>query len=259
MEIMGAAADAGPLKEASDKLAKGDERGATRIFDRILMSRGADARTYLGVASACQAARRFDLVATYAERGTESTPAADAAIHAKLYGMLGVARQQLGDYDAAIRAHQAALHLDGEDPAILNNLAYAYAEAPGMSDKLDEAERMAREAVSRATAKGQSAEDLAIYLDTLGWILFKRGLPGEALINLTAAADAMPYEPDILYHLSRAFAATGRLDEAREMLERAVKTDPKHVQAASALDEMRRMDAPAEDGPRASVGASPDR
>ncbi|MBM3496323.1 MAG: tetratricopeptide repeat protein [Armatimonadetes bacterium] len=254
LEGLGGSANYTALREGVAKLKSGDQAAAMRILDGLLSKKGATAATYVAVAAACQEARRYDLSASYAERGLAETPAAGADLHGALYSLLGAARQQLGDYDRAIEAHQAAMHLTPEEPAALNNLAYAYADAPDGLERMRDAERLAREAIDQAVAKGKPSAEMAVYLDTLGWVQFKRGDIEHALVNLLAAADALPNEPDILFHLAQAYSTTGRLADARVMLERALRTEPKHARAARALSELLALTEPQGDEPRATMG-----
>ncbi|NLH99985.1 MAG: tetratricopeptide repeat protein [Chthonomonadales bacterium] len=226
------------IRKAVEKLRAGDDAAATRMFDEMLARRGVKAETFVLVAAACQVARRFDLCAAYAERGLRETPGATAEVHGRLHSLLGSARQQLGDFDRAIESHLAARHLLPTDPAVLNNLAYAYSEAPNSIDRLRDAERLAQEAIDIAAEKNASPSEMAAYLDTLGWAQLKLGKLDYALANLTTAADTLPEETDIMFHLARAYQAIGRNKDAQVLYERMLRTDPKDARAAQALREL---------------------
>ncbi len=241
VETFGQAQDAPKLQAAVEKLKAGNEAGAVKEFYALLSRRRTTADTFALVAAACQEARRFDLSASYAERGLRSTPGATAEQHGRLYSLLGIARQQLGDFDRAIEAHQSARHLLPDDPAVLNNLAYAYADGPENTERLLQAVQMATTAIEMAAEKGRTANEIAIYRDTLGWAQLKLGQLDQALVNLTSAADTLANEPDVLVHLARAYTVSGRISDARIMLERAVKTDPKHARASRALAELKAL------------------
>lgn len=90
------------------------------------------------------------------------------------------------------------------DP-LKNTLAYLWAE---MDTHLDEATQLINEVL-------QSAPDVAAYLDTKGWILFKMKRPYDALQYLLKAAE-LEKDPVIFDHAGDALAATGMQAEAIE-------------------------------------------
>jgi Tfp pilus assembly protein PilF len=58
--------------------------------------------------------------------------------------------------------------------------------------------------------------------DTLGWALYKSGNYDDALKSFIKAAEYLPEEPNIRYHLGLAYLKKGINEKAREELERAV-------------------------------------
>ncbi len=69
--------------------------------------------------------------------------------------------------------------------------------------------------------------DNPAYLDTLGWVHFKRNELKPAVKNLQRAHELLGEEkiPEISYHLAEAYAATGRNAEAARLLEDVVASD----------------------------------
>jgi Flp pilus assembly protein TadD len=61
-------------------------------------------------------------------------------------------------------------------------------------------------------------------LDTVGWILFKRGEYQRAINTLTESARLLPESPGIQYHLGLAAQKAGNTALARESLEKAVNS-----------------------------------
>lgn len=104
---------------------------------------------------------------------------------------------------------------------------------------LAQAESLAIEAVEGAQSAGADQATMGVFLDTLGWVQFKRGDLRQALANLTRAADAAPDQPEILYHLALAYLAQGRRHDAIVMLERALKLKPNFTAASRRLSELR--------------------
>jgi Flp pilus assembly protein TadD len=62
------------------------------------------------------------------------------------------------------------------------------------------------------------------YLNTYGWVRYRRGQYGEAVSYLRRAATAAPDNPLMHYHLGMALLASGEPEAARTELERAVES-----------------------------------
>jgi len=116
-----------------------------------------------------------------------------------------------------------------------NDLAYLWAE---QGKNLTRAERMIREAVSYSP--GNSA-----YLDSLGWVRYKRGDLDGALKWLTRAARARRYrDAVILEHLGDTYWRLGRRDDAVESWSRALTL----LQAQAEREELRPDEARSHQG-----------
>jgi len=110
------------------------------------------------------------------------------------------------DWRGAIAVYERIrADIGDRDPAILNNLAWAYFNAGDTAKALP----LARRAAALAPTNGA-------VLDTLGWISFSadRGSP-EGLRLLRQAVEKAPANPNVRWHLAQALAASGRADEAR--------------------------------------------
>lgn len=115
-----------------------------------------------------------------------------------------------GDEEAA-RIHYELLVASGtEDPVVLNNLAWRYAEE-GRPEAVQLAERANRLAPENGSIS-----------DTYGWILYREGRLDDALAELRKAAEQSPDNPEIRYHLAKVLADAGQRSEAREILEQAL-------------------------------------
>ena len=77
---------------------------------------------------------------------------------------------KLNEYAKGEAELEALLQLDPEEAGVNNDLGYLYAD---QGKNLEKAEAMIRKAV-------QEEPDPAAYLDSLGWVLFKRGRFKEA-------------------------------------------------------------------------------
>jgi tetratricopeptide (TPR) repeat protein len=98
---------------------------------------------------------------------------------------LAKAYENMGDFDNAEEQLRLILATDTNDASACNELGYLLADR---GKKLEEAERLIRKAIRldeeerRAVkeAGNDGAEPLAAYLDSLGWVLFRRGNLKEA-------------------------------------------------------------------------------
>lgn len=133
-----------------------------------------------------------------------------------------------GHAKAAIEQYEIALKAAPQNPAILNNLAYAYQQ-----------EKDPR-ALETAEAAFKAAPESPIVMDTLGWILVDKGNDPRGLDLLRKAGAAAPKVPDIHLHLAVGLMKTGDKVGARKELEQLVelKTYPKLEEAKRLLKEL---------------------
>lgn len=225
-----------------EKLRAGDEEGAKALFERAIGAEPKNPIVYILPAHAFAEAGRPDRTIAYAERGLAATAGADARLHAQLYSLKGSALLELGDAPRALEANRAALRLMPDDTGLMNNLAYSMSELTSSDQYLREAEELATKAVTQAQSHDANTETLGIYIDTLGWVQFRAGKTAESLVALTHAAYLVPGQPEVLYHLARAFQANGRGADAAVMLRRAIKLKPGFARAQQALEEIRMYD-----------------
>ena len=166
--------------------------------------------------------RMQDVVKTY-EEASKANPKNGA-----LQLLLGTLYEQQGQLDLAAERYQQALTLDPSLAVAKNNLAYLLAE---QGKDLDKALDLAQEAKAALPDNANTA-------DTLGWVLYKKGVPSAAVGYLKEAEGLMqPTDPGlgpVRQHLALAEEASGKPDSARETLERALATlDEQRKQAAA--------------------------
>jgi Flp pilus assembly protein TadD len=127
---------------------------------------------------------------------------------------MGVVYEQKDDIPKAREAYEKVLAANPRFAAAANNLAWIYSEHGGDKDK---ALALAR------TAKEVAPDDPRIS-DTLGWILYKRGQHQQALVLLKESASKLPDNPQVQYHLGKAYVQVGDKDGARKALTVAVNS-----------------------------------
>ena len=91
-----------------------------------------------------------------------------------------------------------------DDAAVCNFYGYLLAE---MGKDLEHAEALVRMALAKEPANGY-------YLDSLGWVYYRRGEYGRAAKELERAVRIVADDPVILEHLGDAYAALSRFPEA---------------------------------------------
>jgi tetratricopeptide (TPR) repeat protein len=121
----------------------------------------------------------------------------------------------IGRVDAAVEAYREAARRWPESAMTLNALGYTLADR---TDEYKEAEKLIRKALK------YDPESPAI-VDSLGWVLHKRGRNEEALHHLESAYAEFP-DHEVAAHIVEVLAALDREDEALEILQAAEERDP---------------------------------
>jgi tetratricopeptide (TPR) repeat protein len=128
------------------------------------------------------------------------------------YVMLGMIEETEGNSAGAARRYQQALALDPRCAPAANNLGWHYAER---EDDLDKALELA------GRARAGLPDDPRV-ADTLGWILYRRGVYSAAVGPLREAATQMPENPEVRFHLGMAYLRNGEAEKARDELRSAL-------------------------------------
>ena len=71
-------------------------------------------------------------------------------------------------------------------------------------------------------------------IDSLGWVLYRQGEFGAALVQLERAYVLRP-DPEVAVHLSEVLWALGRKDDAQRVLHEALKKFPANAQLVEAI------------------------
>jgi putative PEP-CTERM system TPR-repeat lipoprotein len=111
-------------------------------------------------------------------------------------------------FKPAATQYEEMLKRQPDNPALLNNLAWAYQQ--GKDPR----------ALATAERAAKLAPDNPAVLDTLGWLLAEQGDTGRALPLLKKAVGAAPEARDTRYHLAAALYKSGDKSSARKELEK---------------------------------------
>jgi tetratricopeptide (TPR) repeat protein len=199
---------------------------------------------YLGIAQR-EAKQSQQAVATFEEALHEAQiEEDDDFVNAKFYFNYGAAAEQAGLYNKAADLLRKSIALDPENSAEASNyLGYMWADH---NMNLDEAETMIRRAL-------QSEPNNASYLDSLGWVEFRKGQFDRALDDLLRAVKAAGREDPVVFeHIGDTYLKLNRTAEALEAWQKALSLDPKNKNLADKIQATKKLigkDLPAQPNP----------
>lgn len=145
-------------------------------------------------------------------------------------GALVYARMK--EYAKARQTYETALALQPNSPVILNNLANL------LGEHLNEPDR----ALELATKAHSLEPDSAAIADTLGWIHFRRKDYAAAVPLLQEAADKLPNNPEVRYHLAMALLANGDKPAALQAFRAATGSTLDYADKADAREQLARLE-----------------
>jgi predicted O-linked N-acetylglucosamine transferase (SPINDLY family) len=152
---------------------------------------------------------------------------AQAPEYAKAHVNLGIGLEALGDIDGAIASHERALQSEAGDPFAnynLGKLLYGRGELPRASELLSHAL--------------QSRPDFPEARIVLALVHVSQGKLAHAATELEAALRQRPDDFGALIHYAATLRAMNRLDEARDVLKRAIAVDRNNPDAHAALSDV---------------------
>ncbi|MGO9993463.1 MAG: tetratricopeptide repeat protein [Steroidobacteraceae bacterium] len=148
---------------------------------------------------------------------------------------IGMYFEHTGKVDEAIREYEAVVHNNPQSEVAANNLAMLLVTYKKDSASLDRAKTLSARFADSANPS---------YLDTYGWVLYKRGDAAASVAVLERVVSKAPDEPVALYHLGMAQSQAGSQAEARGNLTRAVNSGAKFAgldEAKATLDKLAKL------------------
>lgn len=139
------------------------------------------------------------------------------------YTLIAILEDMRKNYDVAIENYKKALEKDPNSIIAANNLAWLYATTG--KGNLDEAMKLAQGVI-------QKSPNVAGFIDTLGWVYYKKNLHTAAVEQLRKAvaindAEAqranIPPAASYHYHLGMALKGAGDREGARRELEASIR------------------------------------
>src|SRR6266516_3450163 len=183
---------------------------------------------YLGIAQR-EAKQSQQAVATFEEALHEAQlDEDDDVVNAKFYFNYGAAAEQAGLYEKAADLLRQSISLDPANSAeAYNYIGYMWADH---NMNLDEAEAMIRRAI-------ESEPNNASYMDSLGWVEFRKGKFDQALNDLLRAAKAVERDDPVVFeHICDTYLKWNRIAEALESWQKALALDPQNKKVADKIE-----------------------
>ena len=171
---------------ASYWITQGDLKAAEGAFQQAIELDPNRMDPYVKLGGLYAAAGRYDEALAKVNDAAKRNPS-----DVGLLMLEGIIFEQKGEVTKARKSYEKALAINPRLAPAANNLAWIYSEHGG---------------------------------DTLGWILYKRGVYQRALSLLRESAEKLPTNPQVQYHVGMAYAQVGDKDNARKALTAATST-----------------------------------
>jgi tetratricopeptide (TPR) repeat protein len=210
----------GPLKDA--------DRAVRLLAEARRRFPGAPEIVYYLAIAQSEAKQTQQAVATFEEALHEAQLDPDNdMVNAKFYFNYGAATEQAGLYDKAADLLRKSIALDPANSAeACNYLGYMWADH---NMNLDEAETMIKRAL-------EMEPNNTSYLDSLGWVEFRKGRFDQALSDLLRAAKTADHDDPVIFeHIGDAYLKLNRIPEALESWQKALTLDPKNKNLAKKI------------------------
>jgi len=177
--------------------------------------------SYVLGATLTRAGRPAESIPYFEQALAESTLVRNQFVGGEFYFEFGMAAEQAGEYERAADLFRKAIEIDPANAArAANYLGYMWVDR---NEYLDEAEVLIRQALEAEPWNGA-------YVDSLGWLQFRRGQYAEALSTLLRAAELLP-DPDsvVFEHIADTYQALGRFPEALLFWQKALQLDQENL------------------------------
>jgi len=126
---------------------------------------------------------------------------------------LATALERLGAWQKSVEKMRGVLEANPANAAAMNFIGYTLADHGG---DLDEAEKLVKKALD-------TRPDSAAYLDSMGWVLYKRGEFDKAVDYLERAVTEAPDEATLLEHLGDAAMRSSKRAKAADAFKHALQ------------------------------------
>lgn len=182
---------------------------------------------FLGIAQR-EAKHPQQAVITFEEALNEAQLANDEVLNARFYFDYGAAAEQAGLYEKAADLFRKSISLDPANAAeAYNYVAFMWAEH---NLHLEEAEDMIGRALQLDPNNGA-------YLDTLGWVHYRKGKLDDALNELLRAAQNLTRpDPVVFEHIGDVYGKLNRVPQALDYWQKAIALAPENKLLAEKIE-----------------------
>lgn len=190
---------------------------------------GVPQMTFLLAIALREAKQNQAAVTTFEEAIHEADASGQEIANGRFYFEYGAAAERAGLYDKAADLFKRAIDLDPADSAQASNyLGYMWAD---QNTHLDEAENYIQRALT-------AEPDNGAYLDSLGWLHYRRGKYDQALAELLKALEALKEDdPTVFEHIGDTYAALKDTAKALEFWQKALALDKDNKKLARKIAE----------------------
>ena len=183
--------------------ARGEAEPAEAAYLKALALEPRFGAAYLQLGALYGATGRYEKALAELNKRLKASPKDVSALM-----LAGIIYERKGDVDKAEEAYQKVLADEPRFAPAANNLAWLYSEHGGDQGR----------ALQLAQTAKEAAPDDPHISDTLGWILYKRGVYDQALALLQQSAAKLPESAEVQYHLGMAAYRLGDKSLARRAL-----------------------------------------
>lgn len=148
------------------------------------------------------------------------------------YVLKGICHDRLNQIEETIAAYETGLSIttnfsnNDPDPTLYNNLSYVLAKN---GRDLDRALDMVQKAL---LAEPENSS----FLDTIGWVYFKKGKYEEALKYIEKSLAVDPTSAEVLEHLGDVYEKLNQTDKAKEFWQKALDQDESNTEVQKKLN-----------------------
>jgi tetratricopeptide (TPR) repeat protein len=184
--------------------------------------------TYLLAIALREAKQEQASVATFEEALHESEAQGQDVANDRFFFEYGAAAERAGLYDKAAELFKQSIQFDPADAAeAYNYLGFMWAD---QNTHLDEAEDYIKRALAADPENGA-------YLDSLGWLHYRRGQYEQALAELLSAAHALKTDDPIVYeHIGDTYSMLNQMPRALEYWQKALALDETNKRLAEKVE-----------------------
>ncbi|MES2571261.1 MAG: tetratricopeptide repeat protein, partial [Verrucomicrobiota bacterium] len=166
-----------------------------------------------------QAKQHAEAMSAFEEAVGEAQSSHEELLTPRFYFQYAAAAEMAGHVDKAAELFKRSIQLDPLNSAeAYNYLGYMWADR---GQNLEEAGEMIKKALELDPDNGS-------YVDSLGWLYFKKGEFEAALKELLRASEMIrPESADVLDHIGDVYQALGKAEEALGYWQRALALEPR--------------------------------